>query len=141
MQIIQKNMVDRFFKPHFTLLLLLLVVFIFAGCKKESSSGLPATSSNHADAKADIIVHEGGSIQAAVDAAAPGSLIKIEPGIYSESITVSKAGIKLVGVTTNGAEVIIQNPGDEDDGISVTGAGDGFTLQNVTVKNFGENGV
>jgi parallel beta-helix repeat protein len=37
--------------------------------------------------------------------------------------------------------VIIQNPGDEEDGIIVGDAGDGFTLQNVTVKDFEENGV
>jgi len=139
MQIIQKNVVDRF-KSLFTSLSFLLVILIFNGCKKESSD-LNVTSSNLADAKADIIVHAGNSIQAAVDAAAPGALIKIEPGTYSEAITVSKAGIKLVGLTTYEAGVIIQNPGDEEDGISVTDAGDGFTLQNITVKNFEENGV
>jgi len=37
--------------------------------------------------------------------------------------------------------VIIQNPGDEEDGISVGDGGDGFELKNVTVKNFEENGV
>ena len=46
---------------------------IFTSCKKESSD-LNVTSSNLANAKADIIVHAGESIQAAVDAAAPGCL-------------------------------------------------------------------
>jgi parallel beta-helix repeat protein len=117
-----------------------LAILFFNSCKKEEATqSQPA--SDMSNAKASIIVHAGESIQAAVDAAKPGALIKIEPGTYSESITVNKAGIKLVGTTANGAGVIIQNPGDEEDGIVVNDAGDGFTLQNVTVKNFEENGV
>jgi len=141
MHAIQKNIVDHIFKPQFVSLSFLIILFIFSGCKKESENDYQASSSNLEDAKADIIVHAGGSIQAAVNAAAPNSLIKIEPGTYSESITVSKPGIKLVGITKNGEGVVIKNPGDEENGITVDGAGDGFTLQNVTIKNFEENGV
>jgi len=141
MHSIKKNVVDNLFKPHIMLLFCLILLIVFSGCKKDSFSGFQSSSSNLADAKADVIVHAGGSIQTAIDAAAPGSLIKIEPGTYSEAITVSKAGIRLVGITTNGEGVVIQNPGDEEDGISVSDAGDGFTLQNVTVKNFEENGI
>jgi len=116
------------------------ITAVLTGCQKKDAVQFQ-TSSGQSDVKADITVHAGESIQAAVDAAQPGALIKIEPGTYSESVAVNKAGIKLVGITQRGAGVIIQNPGDEEDGISVTDAGDGFTLQNVTVKNFEENGV
>jgi parallel beta-helix repeat protein len=112
-------------------------------CNKEATQSrqtLPSgTSMNAGQGKADITVHAGESIQAAVDAAAPGSTIKIAPGTYSESITVNKPGIQLVG--EGEAAVIIQNPGDEENGIRVNDAGDGFVLKNVTVKNFEENGV
>jgi parallel beta-helix repeat protein len=77
-----------------------------------------------------------------VDAASPGDVIRIEPGIYKEAVTVSKANIKMVGITSAaGEEVIIKNPGNEDNGIRVTDEGDGFVLVNVTVKGFKENGV
>ncbi len=89
----------------------------------------------------DIIVHAGTSIQDAIDAAAPGAVIHIEPGTYAEALTVSKPGIKLVGLPGEAGAVVIQNPGDAEDGVRVTGAGDGFALLNVTVRGFDENGV
>lgn len=131
-----------FYALLFWAIFLSLVVF-FAGCNKEATQSqqalLSGTSEDAGSAKATITVHAGGSIQAAVDAATPGSTIRIEPGTYLESITVNKTGIKLVG--TGEKAVIIKNPGDEEDGIIVTDAGDGFALENVTVENFEENGV
>jgi len=87
--------------------------------------------------KAEIIVRPGGSIQAAVDAAAPNSVIRILPGIYSEAVVVDKPGMELIG--SDG--VIIQNPGNQNNGITVRSNGDGFVLKNVTVKDFLRNGV
>ena len=89
----------------------------------------------------DIIVHPGTSIQAAIDAAAPGAVIRIEPGTYAEALTVSKPGIKLVGSPGKAGAVVIENPGDEEDGVTVTGAAAGFALVDVTVRGFEENGV
>jgi parallel beta-helix repeat protein len=120
------------------------VLFLFAACKKEdvlTGAQQQQTVTDMSTAKADIIVHNGSSIQAAVNAASAGMVIKIEPGIYKESVSVRKAGIKLIGLTENGKGVIIQNPGDEENGITVDDNGDGFTLQNVTVRGFEENGV
>lgn len=89
-----------------------------------------------------ITVHQGGSIQAAIDAAAPGTVILIEPGTYDGEIEINKADIQLIGKTCFAFEkVIIQNNGDEDCGIMVHKGGDGFVLKNVTVQNFSENGV
>ena len=67
----------------------LLSVTVLAGCNKEAtqsqqqmrSSGILNDASS---AKMSIVVHTGGSIQAAVNAAAPGTTIKIEPGTYLE---------------------------------------------------------
>lgn len=84
-----------------------------------------------------VVVHAGGSIQAAVDAAAPGAVIRIEPGTYAEAITVHTAGIKLIGA----AGVVIANPGGAENGITVGVGGDGFALVNVAVRGFEENGV
>lgn len=90
----------------------------------------------------DIVVEAGGSIQAAVDAAASGAVIHIKPGTYAEEVSIDKPGLKLVGLTgANGEGVVIENPGGADCGIMVTDGGDGFALLKVTVKNFEENGV
>jgi len=93
------------------------------------------------------VVHPGESIQSAVDAANPGALLLIKPGIYTEAVTITTSNITLIGLGgANGAEVIIENPGDAEDGIRVEpGEGaesiEGFALYNVTVRDFEENGV
>jgi len=119
----------------------LSLVIITAGCNKEATQSQHMLPSGAANAKISLVVHAGQSIQAAVDAAAPGTTIKIDPGIYTENITVNKAGIQLIGTGEKETDVVIQNPGDEENGILVNDAGDGFVLRNVTVKNFEENGV
>jgi parallel beta-helix repeat protein len=113
-----------------------------AGCKKETTAGgAPDQQGTVAAAAAhapDVIVHAGSSIQAAINTANAGSIIQIEPGTYSEAIVINKPGIQLIA---SGDGVVIQNPGDEENGITVTDHGDGFVLKNVTVQNFEENGV
>lgn len=113
----------------------------FAGCKKGSVS--PCNDQNRAEGKnKPIVVKDGGSIQAAIDAASPGSTILIEPGVYNGEISISKADIQIIGMDCSPNEkVIIKNPGDEDCGIMVHKGGDGFVLKNVTVEGFSENGV
>ncbi|MEP6948439.1 MAG: hypothetical protein ABI863_04170, partial [Ginsengibacter sp.] len=67
----------------------------FTGCKKDFPS--PCHDGDSEGKGKVIIVHKGGSIQAAVDAAAPGETIFIEAGTYKESIVVNKPGIHLIG--------------------------------------------
>jgi len=85
-----------------------------------------------------IIVHAGSSIQAAINTADAGSTIQVDPGVYKEAIVVDKPGIRIIG---SGSGVIIDNPGDEENGITVTDNGDGFALKNVAIQNFEENGI
>jgi len=133
-------------KAFLKCLLILIIpgISILPGCKKEIADQPGLQSSNLAnrnpaptERRPDIVVHAGGSIQSAVNAANPGFVIQIEPGTYSEAVVVNKPGIQLIG----GDGVILQNPGEEEDGIRVTGNGDGFVLKNVTIQNFEENGV
>jgi parallel beta-helix repeat protein len=132
------------------LLIFAAIIFLSSGCKKElvpdPNDGLSISAAIKNGiagfGKPDYIVHKNGSIQAVVNSARPGSLIQIEPGTYAEAITVTQRGIRLVGLTSaNGEGVIIQNPGNEETGITVQPGANGFSLINVTVKNFTENGV
>lgn len=89
-----------------------------------------------------ITVHNGGSIQAAVDAATGSAVIFIEPGTYNEALVVNKPGIQLIGASCYANDkVIIQNPTSDDNGITVNAGANGFVLRNVTVQNFKSNGV
>jgi parallel beta-helix repeat protein len=120
-------------------LLSVIPAVIILSCKKEITPGSNGQGENAVPKAANrIIVHTGGSIQAAVNNAESGSIIQIEPGIYKEAIAVDKPGIQLVGIEDG---VIIENPGDEENGITVSDNGDGFVLKNVTVQNFDENGI
>lgn len=107
------------------------IILMLSSCVKENPAHVRG-----------ITVNAGESIQAAVDRALPGQTIFIKPGLYLESVVVDKANISLVGLGGGHDErVIIKNPGDQDNGITVRDNGDGFVLKNVTVQDFEENGV
>jgi parallel beta-helix repeat protein len=95
--------------------------------------GFPAVSG----AAVTIIVRPGQSIQAAVDAAAPGDTILVEPGSYAEpgvacpadpaqtcAVAISKDRIRLIGLTHGRRQVVLVNPGGQDVGIQVARTGD-----------------
>jgi parallel beta-helix repeat protein len=90
-----------------------------------------------------FVVQPGQSIQAAVDAApASGAVIDIEPGTYREALVVAKPDIQLIGLGAgNGQRVVLENPGGQATGITVTSTAQDFVLQDITVRNFDENGV
>jgi len=121
---------------HHLLSLSLTLPLVLAACDGADRLAAPPVTAERFGVP-NAVVPSGGSIQAAIDAAAPGAVILISPGMYHEALTVAKAGIKLVGR----GDVTIENPGDAEDGISVSDAGDGFALVNVTVRGFEENGV
>jgi parallel beta-helix repeat protein len=107
------------------------LLLMFTSCVKENPGRHPG-----------ITVNAGESIQAAVDKAMPGQTIYINPGVYLEAVFVDKANITIIGNSGgHGERVIIKNPGEEENGITVRDNGDGFVLKNVTVQDFEENGV
>jgi parallel beta-helix repeat protein len=115
------------------------------------------------------VVRAGQSIQAAIEAAAPNTTITVEPGIYHESavggnaLLITKDGLQLIGLSTAGNPVILENTGGQTNGIWVSPAGPedalgaydeehprcgtngeevhGFTLTGFTVRGFDELGV
>ena len=129
---------------RFLALLLTTTLLVFSACKKEDitddseTAGASSERMGTANHKtASVVVKPGGSIQAAINAAPDGSMIKILAGTYNESIVVAKPGITLFGE----GNVILQNPGTAAKGIVVSGAATGFTLKNITIQGFGERAL
>ncbi|HSK06414.1 MAG TPA: hypothetical protein VK990_02755, partial [Acidimicrobiia bacterium] len=77
------------------------------------------------------------TIQAAVDAAAPGDLILIDRDIYREEVQVSTPGLTLRGVDRN--EVVIDGEFQRPNGVRVLSA-DGVAVENMTAINNTSNG-
>jgi parallel beta-helix repeat protein len=117
-----------------------------------------------------IVVHAGDSIRSAVDNASTGDTILVEPGVYQEgapgdlnAVTVTKAGIKLVALSSAGRPVVLDNRGGQSFGFWIspsdsTGAAseadperppcaisgarlNGFTLRGFTLRNFARHGA
>ncbi|USZ71487.1 right-handed parallel beta-helix repeat-containing protein [Natronosalvus halobius] len=84
------------------------------------------------------VVSEEDSIQDAIDEAAPGETICIEPGTYNEELVITTDDIALVAVGAE--ETAVSAPYQADKGIHIDGA-TGVTIQNLTVEYFDEYGV
>lgn len=78
------------------------------------------------------------TIQAAVDAASPGDLILVEPGVYTESVSVpeDKPNLTIRGLDRN--EVVLDGEHMRDIGISTYA--DGTVLENMTSRNHTRHG-
>ncbi|AHG88112.1 parallel beta-helix repeat-containing protein [Gemmatirosa kalamazoonensis] len=125
---------------------LALGAVLLAGCAGPDAVVAPnATPPAHpslaaAAAGRVVRVRPGESIQAAVDAAGAGGTVQIEPGEYAEAVTVAVPNLRIMGLGNPG-DVVLRNPGSATNGIRVTTAGDGFDLDNITVRGFEANGV
>jgi hypothetical protein len=118
-----------------------------------------------ASARTRIVVHNGESIQAAIDAAPAGATIVVKPGVYqgtsaARALTITKDGIHLIGLARHNQPVILQQSGVQTHGIWVSPADStdplepelppcgmmneqlhGFTLRGFTVQGFPGFGV
>ncbi len=112
-----------------------LVVVVSVACGDgEPSSSPTGTPEEFATLR---VPGDYGTIQQAVDAARPGDLILIEPGVYRESVEVRTDNLTIRGVDRN--EVILDGEFTEGNGIRVEGA-DGVAIENMTARNYRANG-
>lgn len=80
---------------------------------------------------ADIQVSAGQSIQLAIDQATSGDTLIIQPGTYTESLTIEKA------ITLRGEDGVVLEA--EGEGNAITIMGEGVTIEGLTVQNSGLN--
>jgi parallel beta-helix repeat protein len=123
------------------------------------SLALPATAGART-----VKVSPGESIQAAVDTASPGDTVALAPGTYTEAgspcpaepghtcaLVVTEDDISIVG--RGGGPVVLEEAGDQDEGIAVGKTDDpsclgdeslqvnGSLIRGITVKGFEDDGV
>jgi plastocyanin len=76
------------------------------------------------------------TIQAAVDAAKPGGLVLVAPGIYKEAVTVTTENIVIRGLDR--AKTVLDGGFTFDNGIKVLA--DGVAVENMTARKYQRNG-
>ena len=79
-----------------------------------------------------------GTITEAVDAAVPGDLILVSPGVYNEAVNVVTDEVTIRG--TDRAGVVLDGQFELDNGVRVLGA-KGVVVENMTTQNYTNNGV
>jgi plastocyanin len=73
------------------------------------------------------------TIQAAVDAAEPGGIVVIEPGVYEEAVVVTTPFLTIRGLDRN--DVVLDGGFALDNGIQVIEA-DGVAIENLTARHY-----
>jgi pectin methylesterase-like acyl-CoA thioesterase len=100
---------------------------------------VPARRTVHVGATADA---EFRTIQQAIDSAADNGLnILIAPGVYKEKVAIVQANISLIGTGREPSDTVItwgdsaKNTGSTFKSGTVTVTSDGFTAENLTIRN------
>ncbi|WP_343243122.1 right-handed parallel beta-helix repeat-containing protein [Streptomyces sp. SID12501] len=115
---------------------LLVAVCLLTGATACTGSS-PRGSGGAAPASVVRVPQDTNSLQDAVDRVGEGGLVLVSPGVYRESVTVSKARVVLRGLDRS--RVVVDGEFERANGITVTGAGS--VVENLTVRNHLANGV
>jgi hypothetical protein len=110
--------------------ILLGAVLVLAGCAEGARPAGSAPATIH-------VPQDAATISDAVNAARPGDLVLVSPGVYHESVLVRTANVTLRGTDRN--SVIIDGQVRSANGIVVSAPG--VTVANLTVRNYTLNGV
>ena len=92
-----------------------------------------------ADGFAELIVNAGESIQAAVAAANPKTIIRVMPGTYEETVYIDKDDIRLIGVIESGERPILDGLGRMNDAILYSG--NNIVIENFTITKYKGNAI
>ncbi|GAA1264534.1 right-handed parallel beta-helix repeat-containing protein [Streptomyces javensis] len=109
---------------------------VLAGC----GGGDDGSDDGRRPSGADVTINvpaDAPTISAAVSLARPGDLVLVAPGVYHESVKISKARVTLRGKSRD--KVVIDGRLRQPNGIVV--AAPGVAVENLTVRNNTQNGV
>jgi hypothetical protein len=110
---------------------------LLVGAEARLPAELPASPAGVGPPRTLRVPAQFPAIQDAVDAARPGDLILIAPGVYPEEVVVMTGGLTLRGEDRN--RVILDGGFGRLNGIKVLGA-DGVVLENMTARHYTVNG-
>ena len=119
---------------------LLSLMLVAAACGDDSDSSGDSGSSDGGGQTASGIIRvpdDFDTIQAAVDAAEPDSMVLVSEGTYEEEVNVTTDGLTIRGMDRN--EVILEGNFELENGIRVLEA-DGVVVENMTAQNYTRNG-
>lgn len=102
------------------------------GASSEEEAAAPATWTG----VTRLVPDDYPTIQSAVDAAAPGDLVLIGPGVYKEAVSVATPGLVIRGTDRNA--VVLDGELTRENGIVVVA--DGVAIENMTARNYTGNG-
>lgn len=118
-------------------LVLLVGVLSGPGCGDDGRDGRSGAADGRGTGTTLHVPVDHDTIQAAVDAAEPGDLVLVEPGVYRESVDVETDELTIRGTDRN--EVVLDGGFELDNGVRVVGA-DGVAVENMTARNYTSNG-
>ena len=114
--------------------------FSSSGSEEVASAATAPTRSLQTPTSGElIVVKDGESIQEAVNAASPGAVIKVMPGVYKETVYIDKDNITLSGVIEQGNYPVLEGEGVRND--AVLYSGNGVTIENLYITHYKGNGV
>ncbi len=102
-----------------------------AGGAITSVAGPPPTNT--------VVVRPGESIQAAVKAAPAGTIIRLMPGTYHETVYIDKDDIRIIGVIEDGKRPVLDGEKRLNDAILYSG--NNFVVENLEIRHYKGNGV
>jgi hypothetical protein len=127
-----------------TTTLVVVIALVLAACGDDGDDG--ASTAPDGESGTTQPATEGGTtlrvpddhdtIQAAVDAASPGDLVLIGPGVYEEAVDVETENLTIRGLDRN--EVVLDGGFTLENGIRVLV--DGVAVENMTARNYTTNG-
>jgi parallel beta-helix repeat protein len=86
-----------------------------------------------------VVVKDGESIQAAVKAAPKGTIVRVMPGTYHETVYVDKDDIRIIGVIEGGRRAVLDGQKKLNDAILYSG--NNFVAENLEIRNYKGNGI
>lgn len=111
----------------------------YAGGVTEETGTSNASDVAAKAARVTVTVKAGDSIQEAVKSAEPGTIIRVMPGLYHETVYIDKDDISLIGVIEKGERATLDGKGEMNDAILYSG--NNFVVENFKITKYKGNAI